>query len=199
MKGTSLIVSIVLFVLIAVLYVLHFTGNGSKTANSNVSSGISDGKAVRIAYVKADSIILNYKLSEVLHDDFTKKQEAYAGEYASKRRSFEKDAVSFQEKLQRGGFLSEESAVRERNRLAGVEQEIVRMDQELSGKLGEIQAANSQQVLDSLLKTIKRFNADKKYDYILNAASVLDGSEGANVTADVLKMMNNEYTAPVAK
>jgi outer membrane protein len=140
-----------------------------------------------------------YKLSEVLHDDFTKKQEAYAGEYANKRRSFEKDAVSFQEKLQRGGFLSEESAVRERNRLAGIEQEIVRMDQELSGKLGEIQAANSQQVLDSLLKTIKRFNADKKYDYILNAASVLDGSEGANVTADVLRMMNNEYTAPVAK
>jgi outer membrane protein len=44
MKGTSLIVSIVLFVLIAVLYVLHFTGNGSKTANSNISSGISDGK-----------------------------------------------------------------------------------------------------------------------------------------------------------
>jgi outer membrane protein len=199
MKGTSLIVSIVLFVLIAVLYILHFTGNGSKTANSNVYSGSADGKAVRIAYVKADSIILNYKLSEVLHNDFTLKQQAYAGEYANKRRSFEKDAVSFQEKLQRGGFLSEESAVRERNRLAGVEQEIARMDQELSGKLGEIQSANSQQVLDSLLRTIKRFNAGKKYDYILNASSVLDGSEGANVTADVLKMMNDKYIAPATK
>ena len=31
MKGTSLIVSIVLFVAVAVLYVLHFTG-GSKTS-----------------------------------------------------------------------------------------------------------------------------------------------------------------------
>jgi len=199
MKGTSLIVSIVLFILIAGLYILHFTGNSSKTASSNYSGSSTDGKAVRIAYVKADSIIMNYKLSEVLHDDFTKKQEAYAGEYTSKRRSFEKDAVSFQEKIQRGGFLSEESAVRERNRLAGAEQEILRMEQELSGKLGEIQAANSQQVLDSLLKTIKRFNADKKYDYILNAASVLDGSEGANVTGDVLKMMNNKYIAPATK
>jgi outer membrane protein len=199
MKGTSLIVSIVLFVLIAGLYILHFTGSGSKSAGKNTSSVNSEGKAVRIAYVKADSIILNYKLAEVLHDDFTKKQEAYSGEYASKRRSFEKDAVSFQEKIQRGGFLSEESAVRERNRLAGVEQEILRMDQELSGKLGEIQAANSQQVLDSLLNTIKRFNAGKKYDYILNAASVLDGMEGANVTADVLKMMNERYIAPATK
>lgn len=199
MKGTSLIVSIILFVLIAGLYILHFTGNGSKADSKNTSSVNAEGKAVRIAYVKADSIILNYKLAEVLHDDFTKKQEAYSGEYASKRRSFEKDAVSFQEKIQRGGFLSEESAVRERNRLASVEQEILRMDQELSGKLGEIQSANSQQVLDSLLNTIKRFNAGKKYDYILNAASVLDGAEGANVTADVLKMMNDRYIAPVTK
>ncbi|MGE0019105.1 MAG: OmpH family outer membrane protein [Draconibacterium sp.] len=199
MKGTSLIVSIVLFILIAGLYILHFTGGGSKPSGTNFSAGSSDGKSVRIAYVKADSIILNYKLSEVLHDDFTKKQEAYAGEYANKRRSFEKDAVAFQEKLQRGGFLSEERAVQERNRLAGVEQDILRMDQELSGKLGEIQAANSQQVLDSLLNTIKRYNAEKGYDYILNAASILDGNEGDNVTAEVLKMMNDKYIAPAAK
>jgi outer membrane protein len=42
-------------------------------------------------------VILNYKLAEFLHDDFTKKQEVYAGEYTSKRQSFEKDAASFQE------------------------------------------------------------------------------------------------------
>lgn len=199
MKGTSLIVSIVLFVLVAGLYILHFTGAGSKSPASNLSANNSEGKSLRIAYVKADSIILNYKLSEVLHDDFTKKQEAYAGEYANKRRSFEKDAVAFQEKLQRGGFLSEDRAVQERNRLAGVEQDILRMDQELSGKLAEIQTANSQQVLDSLLNTIKRFNAAKKYDYILNAASILDGNEGDNVTAEVLKLMNDRYTVPAAK
>lgn len=199
MKGTSLIVSIVLFVLIAVLYVLHFTGTGSKASGTNLSANNTEGKSFRIAYVKADSIIMNYKLSEVLHDDFTKKQEAYAGEYANKRRSFEKDAVAFQEKLQRGGFLSEQRAVQERNRLAGVEQEIMRMDQDLSGKLSEIQNANSQQVLDSLLNTIKRFNAEKKYDYILNAASVLDGNEGDNVTAEILKIMNDKYSAPVSK
>ena len=55
---------------------------------------------------------MNYALAEILHDDFTKKQEAYTSEYATKRQSFEKDAAAFQEKLQRGGFLSEQSAVR---------------------------------------------------------------------------------------
>ncbi len=200
MKGTSLIVSIVLFVAVAVLYVLHFIGTGKIGQNSG-----SDGKAVinrdglKIAYVKADSIILNYKLAEFLHDDFTKKQETYAGEYATKRKSFEKDAAAFQEKLQRGGFLSEQSAVRERDRLVGMEQEILRLDKELSSKLGDMQNTNTQQVLDSLMSTLKQYNATKKYDYILNGSSILIGDEGDNITGQILNMMNDKYTATTQK
>jgi outer membrane protein len=200
MKGTSLIVSIVLFVAVAVLYVLHFTGGGK----SGLGSG-ADDKAVisrdglKIAYVKADSVILNYKLAEFLHDDFTKKQEAYSGEYATKRRTFEKDAAAFQEKLQRGGFLSEQSAVRERDRLAGMEQEILKMDQELSASLGEMQNTNSQQVLDSLMSTLKQYNTNKNYDYIFNASGILVGDEGDNITAEILKVMNEKYTATTQK
>lgn len=199
MKGTSLIVSIVLFVAVAVLYVLHFTG-GEKSLNvSDADNPAVNRDGLKIAYVKADSIILNYKLAEDLHDDFTKKQEAYAGEYATKRKSFEKDAAAFQEKVQRGGFLSEQRAVQERDRLVGLEQEIQKMDQDLSAKLGEMQNTNSQQVLDSLLSALKQFNAGKKYDFILNGSSVLVGGEGDNITGEVLKQMNSKYTATSAK
>lgn len=199
MKGTSLIVSVVLFVLVAVLYILHFTGTGIKTNDSQQTANPDSAGGPKIAYVKADSIILNYKLAEDLHDVFTKQQENYTAEYANKRRTFEKDAVAFQEKLQRGGFLTEDRAVQERNRLAGVEQEILRMDQELTGKLNEMQTANGNQVLDSLMNTIKRFNADKKYDYILNSSGVLYGNEGHNVTAEILKLMNDKYLASKPK
>lgn len=199
MKGTSLIVSVVLFVLVAVLYILHFTGTGIKANDSQQSVNSGSANGPKIAYVKADSVVLNYKLAEDLHDVFTKQQETYSSEYSNKRRSFEQDAVAFQEKLQRGGFLTEDRAVQERNRLAGVEQEIMRMDQELTGKLGEMQTANSQQVLDSLMNTIKRFNAGKKYDYILNATGILYGNEGDNVTAEILKLMNDKYLASKPK
>jgi len=194
-----LIVSIVLFVAIAVLYVLHFTGGSRNGQNSGDDKAVINRDGLKIAYVKADSVILNYKLAEFLHDDFTKKQEVFSSEYATKRKSFEKDAAAFQEKLQRGGFLSEQSAVKERDRLVGLEQEILKMDQNLSTTLGEMQNTNSQQVLDSLLNTIKQFNANKKYDYILNASSILFGDEGDNITADILKVMNEKYTATTQK
>jgi outer membrane protein len=194
MKGTSLIVSVVLFIAVAVLYVLHFTGGNKNAQNADVGEkAVISRDGLKIAYVKADSVILNYALAEILHDEFTKKQEAYTTEYASKRQSFEKDAAAFQEKLQRGGFLSEQSAVRERDRLVGIEQEVIKMDQELSAKLGEMQNANGQQVLDSLESCLEAYNAKAKYDYILNSTGILIGNEGDNITADILKMMNENY------
>ena len=194
-----MIVSIVLAVAVAVLYVLHFTGGVKSGKGSDSDRAVIERDGLKIAYVKADSVILNYKLAEFLHDDFTKKQETYSGEYATKRKSFEKDAAAFQEKLQRGGFLSEDRAVQERNRLVGMEQEIMKMDQDLSARLGEMQNTNSKQVLDSLLSALKQFNADKNYDYILNGSSILIGAEGDNITADVLKRMNDKYTATTQK
>jgi outer membrane protein len=193
MKGTSLVVSIVLFVLVAGLYVLHFTGGKSDGSDTGAVVGRSSSDGIRIAYVKADSLIVNYDLALDLHDDFTKKQEAYTNEYAAKRTSFEKDAAAFQEKLNRGGFLTEQRAIQERDRLVSREQEIVKLDQELSTKLSQLQAGNNQQILDSLISYLNVYNKTKKYDYILNSADILVGDEASNITAEVLAAMNESY------
>jgi len=196
MKGSSLIVSVVLFVAVAVLYVLHFTGGNSVSSNRNSgskSSGSTNG--LKIAYVKADSVILNYELSQDLHDDFSKKQEAYTSEYGTKRQSFEKEAAAFQEKLQRGGFLTEQRAVQERDRLVGKEQEIMKLDQELSNKLADIQQTNNQKILDNLMDYLKEYNETAHYDYIFNGANVLIGDEAHNITAEVLEALNEAYKA----
>ncbi len=195
MKGTSLIVSIVLFVAVAVLYILHFSGSGpSQSVTEEKAARNSNSGSLSIAYVKADSVILNYKLAEDLHDDFAKKQEAYTSEYGTKRQSFEKDAAAFQEKLQRGGFLTEQRAVQERDRLVGRQQQISKLDQELSTKLAEIQNANNQRILDSLMNYVELLNKTRKYDYVLNAADILVGQEGHNLTGEVLKALNERYS-----
>ena len=196
MKGTSLVVSIVLFVAVAVLYVLHFTGSSHVDNDGDTSVKEStDAGGLKIAYIKADSILLNFEMSQDLHDEFTKKQEAYTTEYGSKRQSFEKDAAAFQEKLQRGGFLTEQRAVQERDRLVGIEQEIVKKDQELSAQKYGIQAENNKKLLDILMAHLEELNAAKKYDYIFNAANILIGDEADNLTAEVLKALNEKYLA----
>ncbi|WP_372948876.1 OmpH family outer membrane protein [Mariniphaga sp.] len=195
MKGSSLIVSVLALIAVAILYVLYFTQSnetGESPNESKINSNVSS--SFKIAYVKADSVILNYELAQDLHDDFTKKQEAYNSEFGTKRQSFEREAAAFQEKLQRGGFLTEQRAIQERDRLVGKEQEILQLDQDLSGKLAELQAANNKQILDSLLNYLEEYNKNKKYDYILNGGEILVGNESHNITAEVLKALNERYS-----
>jgi outer membrane protein len=193
MKNTSLVVSVVLFVAVAGLYFLHFSGgklNGSgKGENKNGASS-----ELKIAFIKVDSLVVNYDFAQEMHDGFTKQQEAFTKEYGEKRNRFESQAAAFQEKVQRGGFLSQERAMQERDRLVGEEQQIGKLDQELSAKLAQMQADNNKQLLDSVLNYLKVYNKDKKYSYILNSAEVLIGDETHNITKEVLVGLNARYS-----
>ena len=195
MKNTSLILNLVLVVAVLVIYVLHFSSKTSDKAVSVKSGQSATDSQLKIAFVKVDSLVVNYDLAQELHDDFTKNQEAYTKEYAEKRTSFEKRAAAFQEKVQRGGFLTQDRAVQERDRLVSEEQEIQKLDQELSGKLSEMQSVNNQKLIDSLMDYLKEYNADNKYNYILNSGDILIGDEAHNITKEVLDILNERYAA----
>lgn len=193
MKNTSLILNVILALAIVGIYVLHFSSKDSESAVADQPASSASNTDLKIAYVKVDSLILNYDLAQELHATFSKNQEAYTKEYADKRSSFEKRAAEFQEKVQRGGFLTQDRAIQERDRLVSEEQEILSLDQELSTKLAEMQSANNKQLIDSLMSYLKEFNANKNYDYIFNAGDVLIGDEAHNITKEVLDAMNARY------
>ena len=49
------------------------------------------------------------------------------------------------------------------------------------------------------MNTLKHYNANKSYDYIFNASSILIGDEGDNITVQILKIMNDKYDATIVK
>ncbi len=191
---TSTIVNIVLAVAVVVLYVLHFTG--TKKAETFVSGSFQgSSKPLSIAYIKMDSMLYTYDLAKKLNTDFSQQQESFKKEYTDKRMRFEKEAAAFQEKVQRGGFLTEERAKQEQERLMGVQQEIQKLDYELTQKLSEMQGKINQQIVDSISSYLKGYNASKKYDFILNSASMLEGSPQFNITKEVSAGLNARYNS----
>lgn len=199
MKNTSLVLIVILFIAVAGIYILHFSGN---KFDGPGKVGANDGGAsseLKIAYIKVDSLVVNYDFAQEMHDVFTKQQEAFTKEYGDKRNRFESQAAAFQEKVQRGGFLTQEKAMQERDRLMSEEQQITKLDQELSAKLSQIQADNNKQLLDSLMTYLKIFNKDKKYSYILNASEILIGDETHNITKEILINMNSRFSKARSK
>ena len=191
MKNISLIVNVVLGIALIVIYVLFFsTKSKAPEPVEPVASGSTD---LKIAYIKVDSLVLNYDLAQELHDSFTKNQEAYTKEYTKRRTKFEQDAAGFQEKAQRGGFITEQMAVKERDRLVGEEQAIMKLDKELSNKLADLQSSNNKRLQDSLMTYLDAYNSNKKYSYILDASAILIGDEMSNITNEILTALNERY------
>ena len=99
----STIVTVVLGVAVALLYLLHFIGNKSSMipkGNDNSESS----KSVSIAYVKMDSVLFTYELAKKLTANLQLNQESFKKEYSAKRIKFEKEAAAFQEKGTERGF-----------------------------------------------------------------------------------------------
>lgn len=188
----STIVSVVLGVAIAILYLLHFTGSKSSLSAKGDDNG-SGSQAISVAYVKMDSVLFTYELAKKLTDNLKLNQESFKKEYSVKRIKFEKEAAAFQEKVQRGGFLTEERAKLEQERLMGQQQEIERLDYELTQKLNEMQSQINQQIVDSISSFLKSYNAGKKYDFIFNSSSMLEGTPKYNITRDVAEGLNKRY------
>jgi len=188
----STIVNIVLALAVAGLYIIYFTGNNKdKLTQSNLAKGLS--KPLTIAYVKMDSMLFTYELAKKLNAVFSEEKEAYRKQYTDKRIKFDRDAQAFQEKVQKGGFLTEERARQEQERLVGLQQEIQKLDGELSQKLSDMQGQINQQIVDSISSFLKSYNEVKKYDFILNSASMLEGSPQYNITKEVTQGLNERY------
>ena len=188
----STIVNIILALAVAGLYIIYFTGN--KKDNSTMSdNNKGTGKPLSIAYVKMDSMLFTYELAKKLNTEFSEKQEAFRREYTEKRIKFDRDAATFQEKVQRGGFLTEDRARQEQERLLGLQEEIKKLDGELSQKLSEMKEKINQQIVDSIASFLKSYNEAKKYDIIINSASMLEGSPQYNITKEVTQGLNNRY------
>jgi outer membrane protein len=186
------IVNIVLALAVAGLYIIYFTGN-NKGTSAQVEMAKGSDKLLSIAYVKMDSMLFTYELAKKLNTGFSEKKEAFRKEYTDKRIKFERDAAAFQEKVQRGGFLTEERARQEQERLVGVQQEIQKLDYDLTQKLSEMQGQINQQIVDSISSYLKSYNEIRKYDFILNSASMLEGSAQYNITKEVTKGLNDRY------
>lgn len=188
----STIVNIVLALAVAGLYIIYFTGNSKdKSTQTDMLKGTN--KPLTIAYVKMDSMLFTYELAKKLNTEFSEKKEAFRREYTDKRIKFERDASKFQEKVQSGGFLTEERARQEQERLVGLQQEIQKLDADLTQKLSDMQAQINQQIVDSISSFLKNYNEVKKFDIIINSASMLEGSAQYNITKEVTQGLNDRY------
>ena len=160
-------------------------------ANDSTAVGACD-----IAFIDVDSILVNYKLSIELNDAIMKKYANMQSKLERDAKVLQKDIETFQDKVQKGIFVTSQRAEEEQQRLVMRQQEFERLQNEYSNQLAVEQQNMNAQLFEKISAYINKYNTPERYKFILTrtiGGSMWYANESFNITNDIIKGLNEEY------
>ena len=197
MKKSSLIINAILFVAVAVLYVLHFTAPKSKSSSaaSNESAVSSIVPTEGIVYINIDSVLKNYDMYADIADELQTKIKTKDAKLQSKQREFEKAVADYQNKAAKGLVTRSEAAEIEQ-KLQIEQQTLMQLQQQMQYELGEEEQVSQRKMLNSIMDYLKSIENEQSYQFVLGTSfggNVLYANDNLNITKDVITGLNAEY------
>jgi outer membrane protein len=153
---------------------------------------------MRVAYIEIDSLTAQYEFAKQTTLELEKKGTNARNTIQSKSQQLEKNVAAFQQKLQNNGFTSREQAEQAQAALQREQNNIMALQQRLETELANEQQKFLQAFQDSLDNFLRDYNADKKYDIIVNKAAILLADPRLDITVDVINGMNKRYKQDAA-
>lgn len=189
MKSILYIVNAVMVVAIVILFVLFFSSKQEETPVMPVSVEGS----VSVAYVRMDSLLLNYNVYKTMSEELLKQEESARATLNQKAVELQREMEDFQMKLENRAFLSEERARAAQDNILRKQRNL----QELTVKMEQDLVTKQKQMNDQLAATVDSvinvYNSEKGFTYILSTAgtdNILYGEKSLNITNDVLQLLN---------
>jgi outer membrane protein len=156
-------------------------------------------KITDIAYIKLDSVIRKYDYYHDLNREFEQKAKKKQDEFKSKMNALQADAKTFEENYKKM-LLTNSEAEEQSQRLKQREYELGQVEYpKMMSELGEEEAVMSRKVIDAIQVYVEKYNVEKKYALILNAATIIVGAPSMDITTEILNGLNQEYKANKAK
>ena len=165
-KNLNHIISGVLALAIAGLYVLHFTGtdkaNEDKTDASSVKTNID--KDASIAYLNIDTLLQEYDMYHEFRNQLEAKTRRLESDLTSRKNALERQVYDYQDKAQKGLLLRSQMQEIEQ-KLAKEQNDLMVLQQQMSIELAEEEQVLMRQILYSVMEYLKEYNADKGFEY----------------------------------
>lgn len=194
MKNFSLILNLVLLVALGLLYYLHFSAASTTQNHQPNYYGNDSLSGASIAFVNLDTLLLQYSYSKDLNQQLTDKKTKYQQDFQRKISDLEKQAADFQDKLQRGGFLTEQRAKDEQERILGEQERLQKLEYDLSNRLVEEQQTLNLRLYDSISNFLEEYNKTRYFTCIIShtyGGPLLYADKRTDITREVVDMLNN--------
>jgi outer membrane protein len=194
MKNLSVALFAVLFLAVAGLYILNFSGNKKVKKNETTVNPVGS-PAQGIAYVNIDTVIFKFDMFFDRRNDLLSKQKSAEAELNSKGSQYEKGAKDYQDKVNKG-LITRATAAQLEQSLVQQQQELVSLRDKLQSNLMEEEQVMNRQILEYITKFLAENKSDYNYQYILGksfGSVVLYGDNSQDITQKVLDAINKKY------
>ncbi len=191
MKKLSIILFSVLFLAVAGLYLLHFTGKKKSVGQSIEAQGAAKG----IAYINIDSVVFKFDMFHDKREDLISKQKNAEAELNAKGSQYEKGAKDYQDKVSKG-LVTRATAAEMEQALLQQQQELVNLRDKLQSGLVEEEQVMNRQIIEYITKYLEMHKTEFNYQYIFGksfGSVVLYGDPGFDITQRVLDAINKQY------
>jgi len=198
MKSLQSILVWVLAAAVAVLYVLHFSGN--KKAESKTEAvkkdSINDGmpQHIKVAYIDLDTVQKYYEFFKLKNDELEREKSRYDNQIQSDLNKLERDRVDF---LKRGNAITQVEAEKFQQEYQTRYQQIGQRQQSLQGQHLENQAKAIDDIQKRINEYLKEYNKTSKYNFIFSTQegnpTLYYKDTAFNITPEVIKGLNEAY------
>lgn len=197
MKSIQTILLVLIAAAVAVLYVLHFSGNKKAVAPVKVAAGDSAHPApqqLRVAYIDLDTIQKYYEYFKLKNDDIERDKQRIENQIQSELNKLEKDRIEF---LKKGQAITQVDAERFQQEYQTRYQQIGQRQQSLQQQHLENQSKAIDDIQKRINDYLKEYNTSNKYNFIFSTGegnlTLYYKDSAFNITDEVLKGLNDAY------
>jgi outer membrane protein len=194
MKNLTNVLLALLFLAVAALFVLHFTGNKKSPKGDNTEAGtgaVSEG----IAFVDIDTVVFKFNMYADRREELLEKQRNAEAELNSKGTQYERGVKDFQDKVNKG-LVTRATAAEMEQSLLQQQQELVNLRDQLQSNLLEEDQVMNRQILEYITTYLHENKDEYKYQYVLGksfGSPVLFGDPAMDITQQVVDGLNAKY------
>ncbi len=169
------------------------TTSATAPAATTTSAATSTGKE-EIVYINSDTLSKNYTYVKDMDKRLTDKGNAAKSDLQSKGEAFQREVVDYQKNA---NTMPADQRQTTEQRLEREKQELETYQQNAQAEVQDAQQKEMVKLYDKISDFVKQYAKQKGYKLVLtyskNNTSMLYGDPSLDVTADVVKQLNDAY------
>ncbi len=194
MKNLTNVLLALLFLAVAALFVLHFTGNKNTSKDKN-AEGTANTVSGGIAFVNIDTVVFKFNMYSDRREELLVKQKNAESELNSKGTQYERGVKDYQDKVNKG-LVTRATAAEMEQSLLQQQQELVNLRDQLQNNLLEEDQVMNRQVLEYITTFLQEHKGEYNYQYVLGksfGSPILYGDSAMDITQQVVDGLNAKY------